>query len=391
MNEVVIVGGSRTPIGTFGGSLKDVRCRDLGTIAVKGALIKAEIDPEQIDHVILGHVMQDAFEASNIARDVSLAAGIPDSAPAFTLNRLCGSGLEAINMAALYIMTGNADVVVAGGAESMSRAPYLLKKVRFGAKMGNETMYDSMLATLTDSTYHIHMGETAENVAEKFSIAKAAQDQFALESQQKAIRAIQEGKFKVEIEPVPIMKNKQEFIFDTDEHPRHTTLEALAKLPAVFRTGGSVTPGNSSGLNDAAAALVIMSAQKAVQLRLKPLARIISFAATGVDPKIMGYGPVPATKKALSIAGLKLSDIDLIEANEAFAAQYLAVEKELGINRKIVNPNGGAIALGHPLGATGAILTIKLMNELKRQNKKLGLITLCVGGGQGVSTIIEAL
>ncbi|MDW7651821.1 MAG: acetyl-CoA C-acetyltransferase [Bacillota bacterium] len=391
MDDVVIVGGARTPIGTFGGSLKDVRCRDLGTIAVKSALRRTGTEPGDVDHVIFGHVIQDTYEASNIARDITLAAGIPDTVPAFTLNRLCGSGLEAINMAAQFIMTGNADVVVAGGAESMSRAPYLLKNSRFGCRMGNDTVYDSMLATLTDSTYHIHMGETAENLAEKLSITREEQDQFALESQQKALRAIAGGKFKGEIEPVPVRSRKEELLFAVDEHPRETTLTALATLPTVFRKGGSVTPGNASGLNDAAAAVVLMSARRAEALGLKPLARIVSFAASGVDPKIMGYGPVPATKKALSRAGINLSDIELIEANEAFAAQYLAVEKELGINRQIVNPNGGAIALGHPLGATGAILTIKLMNELQRQQKKLGLITLCVGGGQGVSSIIESI
>lgn len=391
MKDVVIVGGSRTPIGTFGGSLRDVPCRDLGTVAVKSALAKSGVDPREVDHVIFGHVIQDAYEASNISRDICLASGIPETVPAFTLNRLCGSGLEAVNVAAQYIMCGQADVVVAGGAESMSRAPYLLKKARFGCRMGHETVYDAMLATLTDSTYHIHMGETAENLAEKMVITREEQDQFALESQQKAIRAIEQGRFKEQIEPVAIRKNKQEILFDTDEHPRATDRETLAKLPTVFRKGGTVTPGNASGLNDAGAAVVVMSAEKAEQLGVKPLARIVSFTAAGVDPKIMGYGPVPATESALAKAGLSLTDIELVEANEAFAAQVLAVEKGLGMNRALVNPNGGAIALGHPLGATGTILTIKLMNELKRQNKTRGLITLCVGGGQGVSTIIERI
>ena len=391
MREVVIVGAARTPIGSFGGALAPLSAIDLGTIAAKEAIKRAGIKPEDIDEVIIGNVLS-AGLGQNPARQVAIGAGLPDTTPAITINKVCGSGLRAVSMAAQFIMLGDADVVLAGGTESMSNAPYLVPSARWGQRMGDAQLIDYMVHDgLTDIFNHYHMGITAENIAEQWNISREEQDKFALESQLRAEKAQKEGKFKDEIVPVEVPQRKGDpIIVADDEHPRHgTTLEKLAKLKPAFKKDGTVTAGNASGINDGAAMLIVMSKEKADQLGLKPLVKIRSYASAGVDPKIMGYGPVPATRKALERAGITVEDLDLVEANEAFAAQAVAVVKDLGLNPEIVNVNGGAIALGHPIGASGARILITLIYEMIRRDAKTGVATLCIGGGQGTAVIVE--
>lgn len=392
MQEAVIVSAVRTAIGSFNGALAPVSAADLGATAISAATAKAGIDKAAVDEVIFGNVLQ-AGLGQNPARQAAIKAGLPHEVPSYTINKVCGSGLKTVNLAAQAIMTGDADIIVAGGMESMSQAPYVLEKARWGYRMGDSKLVDVMIRDgLWCAFNDYHMGITAENVAARFEISREEQDQVAFESQTKAIKAIESGAFKEEICPVIIKNKKGEIVFDTDEFPKaNTTLQTLAGLKPAFKKDGTVTAGNASGINDGAAALVIMSAAKAKELRLQPLARIRSYASGGVDPALMGIGPVPATRKALAKAGLTIGDIDLIEANEAFAAQFLAVGKELGFDKEKVNVNGGAIALGHPIGASGARILVTLLHSLKARNAKLGLATLCIGGGQGVATIVERI
>lgn len=390
MREVVIVGAARTPVGSFNGSLSGVSAVDLGVIAVKEAIKRAGITPDVVDETIMGCILQ-AGQGQGVARQVAVKSGIPVEKPAYTINMICGSGLRAVQIAAMQIISGESDVVIAGGTENMSAAPYLLKNARTGYRMGNGELVDSMIYdSLTDVFNNYHMGVTAENLAEKYNISREEQDKFAAASQNKAEAAIKEGKFKEEIVPVVIPSKKGDIVVDTDEFPRAgVTAEGLSKLKPAFKKDGTVTAGNASGINDGAAALVVMAAEKAKELGLKPLAKIVSFGSAGVDPSIMGIGPVPAVKKALERANLKLEDIDLIEANEAFAAQALSVAKELGFDMSKVNVNGGAIALGHPVGASGARILITLLYEMKKRNSKRGLATLCIGGGMGTALVVE--
>ena len=392
MREVVIASAARTAIGSFGGSLKDVPTRTLGAIAIKGAVERAGIKPEQVDEVIMGCVLQGGL-GQNVSRQMALDAGIPVEVPTFTINKVCGSGLRAVELAAQIIKAGDADIVVAGGAENMSATAYAFPKGRFGARMGNTPMIDMMVNDgLWEKFNNYHMGMTAENVNEQWGITREMQDEFALISQQRASAAQKAGKFKDEIVPVEIKTKKGVVVFDQDEFIKHdATAEGLAKLKPAFKPdGGSVTAGNASGINDSGAAVVVMSAEKAAELGIKPLAKIVSYASGGVDPKIMGVGPVPASKKALAKAGLTIADMDLVEANEAFAAQSLAVRKDLGLDPEKTNVNGGAIALGHPIGASGCRILITLLYEMqKRPEAKKGLATLCIGGGMGTAVIVE--
>lgn len=391
MKEVVIVSAVRTPIGSFGGCFKDVPAVQLGAIAAKGAMTRANVKPDMIEEVIFGSVLQ-AGLGQNVARQVSIEAGIPVEVPSMTINKVCGSGLKAVSLAAQSILLGEADVVLAGGTENMSQAPYTLSKARWGLRMGDGAIVDYMVHDgLWDIFNDYHMGITAENIAEQWNITREDQDKFALESQLRAERAIKGGKFKDEIVPVEIPQRKGDpIIIDTDEFPRFgSTLEALAKLKPAFKKDGTVTAGNSSGINDAAAAMVLMSKEKADELGLKSLATIVSFASAGVDPKIMGYGPVAASKKALAKANMTIKDIDIIEANEAFAAQSLAVVKDLELDLKKTNVNGGAIALGHPIGCSGTRILVTLIHEMVKRDLKTGIATLCIGGGQGTSMIVK--
>ncbi len=395
MNEVVIVSAVRTAIGTIGSTLRDIPPQELGAIVIREAVRRAGLNPTTVDEVIMGWSRQ-TTEASNIARVCSLLAGIPEEAAAYTVHRQCAASLQAISNGTQQIQTGRAEVVVAGGTESLSRAPYYLKNARFGYSAGDGVLVDSLTEAgpggQPSSIYgNVSMGDTAENVAEKYNISREDQDKFALQSQERCQRSLAEGVFVDEIVPVEIKTRKGTVIFDTDEGPRISTLEKLASLKPVFKKGGSVTAGNSCGRNDAAAAMVLMSADKAKELGLKPWARIVTDAAAGVPPQIMGIGPIPAVRKALKQAGLKLSDIDLIELNEAFASQSLAVIRELGFDMEKTNVNGGAIGLGHPIGATGARLMTTLLFEMRRRKSSYGMVTLCIGGGQGMATIIERL
>lgn len=391
MKEVVIVSAVRTPVGSFGGVFKDVSAVDLGVVAVKEAIRQAGISPEEVDDFYFGCILQ-AGLGQGVARQVSVNAGIPTSVPATTINMLCGSGLRTVSLAAQTIIAGDNDVVVVGGTENMSRAPYVLNNARFGSRMGNDTMVDTMIHdALTDAFNNYHMGVTAENVAEKYGITREEQDAFAASSQNKAEKAISEGKFKDEIAPVSIPQRKGDpIVVDTDEYPKKgVTAESLGKLRPAFKKDGSVTAGNASGINDGAAALVVMSREKADALGLTPLATIVSYGNGGVDPSIMGVGPVPSTRNALSKANLTIDDMDLIEANEAFAAQALAVGKELKWDAEKVNVNGGAIAIGHPVGASGARILVTLLHEMKRRGSTYGLATLCIGGGMGTSVVVK--
>mgnify|MGYP004607435093 FL=1 len=392
MGEIVIASACRTAIGTFGGTLKDVPAAELGAIVVKEAVKRAGIKPEMVDEVIFGNVLQ-AGLGQNIARQVTLKAGLPIETTAMTINIVCGSGLKSVALAANQILAGESEIVVCGGTENMSAAPYAVPSARWGARMNNSKMIDVMVNDgLWDAFNQYHMGITAENVAEKYGITREMQDEFAVASQSKAEAAIKAGKFKDEIVPVVIHGKKGDTVFDTDEHPKFgTTLEKVAKLkPAFKRDGGTVTAANASGINDSAAALVVMSKEKADELGIKPLATIVSYATGGVDPSIMGVGPVPAVTKAMARANMTVDDLDLIEANEAFAAQSLAVAQDLKFDMSKVNVNGGAIALGHPIGASGARILVTLLYELqKREDAHTGLATLCIGGGQGQALIVK--
>ena len=390
-SDVVIVSGARTPIGRLGGAFKDMRGSDLGAVAIRAAVERAGIAPEHVDEVIMGNVLQ-AAESGYAARRAALAAGLPDTVPAMTVNRACSSGLEAVNLAVQSIATGESEIVVAGGLESMSQAPHLLMGHRFdGPRMGDVALTDSLQMGLSCPVYDYHMGVTAENVAERFEVGRDAQDELAVESHRRAVAAQTAGRFEAQIVPVAVPQRRGAPVeVSKDEHPRaDTSLEALAKLPAAFKDGGTVTAGNSAGINDAAAAVVVMSAERAAAEGVTPRLRWIARGVAGVDPAIMGTGPVPATRKVLAKTGIAIDDIDVIELNEAFAAQAVYVIRELGLDGDKTNPNGSGISLGHPLGATGAIMVVKLMEELERRGGRLGLATLCVGGGQGVATLFE--
>ncbi|MFJ7512093.1 acetyl-CoA C-acetyltransferase [Peribacillus simplex] len=390
MREVVIVGAARTPVGAFGGSLANVSAVDLGVVAAKEAIKRANISADMIDEVLVGNILS-AGLGQNVARQVAIHAGISETTPAMAINKLCGSGLRTVIMGAQFIALGDADVILAGGIESMSNAPYLLPNYRFGQKMGNAEAVDSMTYdALTDVFNQYHMGVTAENIAEQWEISREKQDEFALDSQLKAEKAQLEGRFADEIVPVEYKRRGKTVLVDQDEHPRHgLTIDQLAKLRPAFKENGTVTAGNASGINDGGAMLVLMSKEKADELGLEALATIKSYANAALDPKIMGYGPVPATRKALAKAGLTIDDLDLMEVNEAFAAQSLAVLKDLELKPEKVNVNGGAIALGHPVGASGARILVTLLYEMKRRDAKTGLATLCIGGGQGTALIVE--
>ncbi|WP_421905966.1 acetyl-CoA C-acyltransferase family protein [Mameliella sp.] len=389
--DIVILSGARTAIGTFGGSLAGTPPIDLGTVAAKAALERAGVDGGQIGHVVFGHVINTEPRDMYLSRVAAMQAGIPDSTPAMNVNRLCGSGAQAIVSAVKLLMLGDADFALAGGAEAMSRSPFAITDQRWGAKMGDVKTLDMMLGALNCPFGTGHMGVTAENVASEHDISRAAQDAFALESQERAAKAIAEGRFAEQIVPVQVRKKRDMVDFDTDEHPKATTLEALSGLRAVFQKDGSVTAGNASGINDGAAALVLARASAAESAGLKPRARVLGYAHAGVRPEVMGIGPVPAVEALLKRTGLTASDFDVIESNEAFAAQALAVNKELGLDPSKVNPNGGAIALGHPVGATGAIITVKALHELERIGGSRALITMCIGGGQGIALAIERI
>ena len=387
--EVVLVEGVRTAIGRFGGALSPLSASDLGAAVIGEVLRRTGVSGADVDEVILGCVGQIAEDAY-IARAAAIKAGVPKEVPAFTVNRLCSSGLQAIVSASHAIRLGEADVVVAGGVESMSNVPYYLRKARFGYRLGHDTLEDGLITMLSDPFRRYHMGVTAENVAERWGIDRATQDQVALRSQQRMAAAMAAGRFRDQIVPVTVPDRKGERVVDTDEHPRpDTTLEQLAALKPAFKEGGTVTAGNSSGINDGAAAVVVMSSDKARALGLKPRLVLRAAAAAGVEPEYMGIGPVPAVRKALARAGLSLDDIDLVELNEAFAAQAEAVVRDLGLDWERVNVNGGAIAHGHPVGATGAILTVKLMYEMQRRGARYGLVTMCIGGGQGLAAVFE--
>lgn len=393
MREVVIASAARTAIGAFGGSLKDVSAADLGAIVIKEAVKRAGINPDQVEEVVMGNVIQ-AGLGQNVARQATLKAGLPNEVSAMTINKVCGSGLRTVSLAAQMIKAGDADIIVAGGMENMSAAPYVLDKARWGQRMGDGKLVDSMIKdALWDAFNNYHMGVTAENIAEQWGLTREMQDEFAAASQAKAEAAIKAGKFKEEIVPVVIPQRKGDpIVFDTDEFPRFgTTADKLGKLKPAFVKDGTVTAGNASGINDGAAAFVIMSAEKAKELGVKPLAKIVSYGSKGLDPAIMGYGPFHATKKALEVANLTVEDIDLIEANEAFAAQSLAVAKDLNFDMNKVNVNGGAIAIGHPVGASGARILTTLLYEMEKRDVKRGLATLCIGGGMGTALIVERI
>ncbi|NMG76588.1 acetyl-CoA C-acyltransferase family protein [Aromatoleum diolicum] len=388
--EVVIVGAARTAIGTFGGSLKDEKLGRLGMIAARAALERFGVAPNEIGHVVMGNVIPTEPSDAYLSRVVSMDAGLPKEVPAFNVNRLCGSGLQAIISASQAIMLGDTDIAIGGGAESMSRAPFIAPAMRWGARMGDTRFEDYMLGILHDPWKRIHMGITAENVAARYGITRAMQDELALESQRRAAKAIAAGYFKEQIAPVDITTRKGVTLFETDEHVRaDMTADGLAKMKPAFAEGGSVTAGNASGLNDGAAAVVLSDANRAKELGLKPLARLVGYAHAGVEPEYMGIGPVPATRLVLKRTGLRIEDLDVIESNEAFAAQACAVARELNLDPAKVNPNGSGISLGHPVGATGAIITVKALYELQRIKGRYALVTMCIGGGQGIAAIFE--
>lgn len=388
--KVVLAGACRTAIGVMGGALSSVPVADLGTIVAKEAMKRAGVKPEQIDEVYMGCVIQ-AGQGQNVARQAAVNAGIPVEVPAITVNVLCGSGLHCVNLAAKLIENGNADIILAGGMENMSRAPYLVQQGRFGYRMGNAPIEDSMIKdALTDSFGNYHMGITAENICEDWGITREQLDEFAAVSQQKCVAAQKAGKFKDEIVPVEIKKKKETVLFDTDEGPRDgVTAESLAKLRPAFKKDGKVTAGNASGINDGAAAIIVMSEEKAKELGITPMATWIAGELAGVEPRIMGIGPVASTRKTMDRAGMKIEDFDLIEANEAFAAQSVAVGHDLGFDLSKLNVNGGAIALGHPVGASGCRILVTLLYEMQKRDAKTGLATLCVGGGMGCSAIVK--
>ncbi len=391
LKDVVIVSAVRTAIGSYGGGLANIPAHELGSIVIKEAIKRANIEPTHVDEVIMGNILQ-AGQGQNPARQSSIGAGLADTVPAMTINKVCGSGLKAVHLAYQAIAVGDADVIIAGGMENMSQAPYLLQGARFGYRMGHQQVEDHMIKEgLTDAFSNVHMGITAENIAEQYDISREKQDEFAAWSQQKTERAIKEGTFNEEIVPVMIPQRKKDPIaFEQDEFPRPgTTIETLSKLRPAFKKDGTVTAGNASGINDGAAALVIMSRKKAEELGVEIMAVIKANASGGVNPNTMGLGPIPATKKALNKISWSVDDLDLIEANEAFASQMLAVGQELAFPNEKVNVNGGAISLGHPIGASGARILVTLLHEMKRRNAKKGLATLCIGGGMGVATLVE--
>jgi acetyl-CoA C-acetyltransferase len=390
MEDVLVLSGQRTAIGDYGKALKDIPPTKLGEIAIRAALTKAGVDPAEIEHVVLGNVIHTEPRDAYISRVAAFEAGIPAATPALTVNRLCGSGLQAIITAAQTIMLGDASLTIGGGAESMSRGGYLLPNERWGARLGDSKVIDMVVGTLHDPFGHGHMGITAENISGRYQISRDSQDAFSLESHRRAAAAIAEGRFKTQITPVEIPSRKAPIIFDTDEHPRaDITLAQLAALKPAFKKDGTVTAGNASSLNDGAAALVLASASEAARRNATPLARLVSYGHAGVDPDVMGLGPIPASQIALRKAGLTISDINVIESNEAFAAQACAVAQDLGFDPALVNPNGGAVALGHPVGASGAIIAIKAIYELHRTGGRYALVTMCIGGGQGIAAIFE--
>ena len=390
MENIVIVSAARTAIGDFGGALRDVAPTELGIVTAKAALARAGITGAEVDQVFYGNVIHGEHRDMYVSRTIAIGAGVGVNAPALTVNRLCGSGLQAIVSGIQAIAMQDADIVLAGGAESMSRAGYLTPSLRWGQKMGDTAAIDMMTSVLTDPFGHGHMGVTAENVAAKFNVPRQDQDAFAVESHRRAAHAIAAGYFKDEIEPVVIQTRRGDVIFDTDEHVRaEASVEDMAKLLAAFQKDGTVTAGNASGLNDGAASVLLMSERAAIDRGLTPLARIKSYGVAGVEPALMGMGPVPAMQRALDRAGITIADLDIIESNEAFAAQACAVAGQLGLDPARVNPNGGAIALGHPIGASGAIITTKLVYEMRRRGAKLGAATMCIGGGQGIALILE--
>ncbi|RMH43434.1 MAG: acetyl-CoA C-acyltransferase [Alphaproteobacteria bacterium] len=388
-DDIVILSGARTPIGTFGGALADTPPTVLGRIAAAAAIERAGIDPARIGHVAFGHIINTEPRDMYLSRVAALEAGVPETTPAMNVNRLCGSGAQAVVSVAQHLLLGDAEFGLAGGAECMSRSPFAVPAARWGQKMGDAKVVDMMLGTLHCPFGSGHMGVTAENVAERHGITRADQDAFALESQRRAARAISEGRFRDQIVPVEVRRRRDTVLFDTDEHPKETSAEALAALKPVFRPDGTVTAGNASGINDGAAALVLGRAEAAHRDGLRPRARLLGYAHAGVPPEVMGIGPIPAVRQLCADCGLAPADFDVIESNEAFAAQAIAVNRELGLDPARVNPNGGAIALGHPVGATGAILVVKAMHELERTGGRLGLVTMCIGGGQGIALAIE--
>ncbi|MEI7969494.1 MAG: acetyl-CoA C-acyltransferase family protein [Betaproteobacteria bacterium] len=390
--DVVVVSGVRTAIGDFGGALKDLSPTELGARVTREAIFRAQVSPEEIGHVVFGNVIQTEAKDMYLARVCAMNGGIPQETPALTLNRLCGSGLQAIVTAAQAILLGDAEIALAGGAESMSRSGYVMPAARWGQRMGDQPLVDWMMGALSDPFDGQHMGITAERIAQQWELSRELQDEFALESHRRAGAAIAAGHFRTQILPVEIKGRKGSVVFDTDEHVRpEATLADMTRLKAVFQKEGTVTAGNASGLNDAAAATVLMERSVAERKGLKPLARLVSYGHAGVDPKIMGIGPVPAVGHAMRRAGLSVAQMDVIESNEAFAAQACAVAKDLGFDPARTNPNGGAIALGHPVGATGCILTIKALHELQRTGGRYALVTMCIGGGQGIAAIFERL
>lgn len=391
MTDIVILGGARTAIGTFGGALAGVAPIDLGTIAAKAALERSGVVGDQIGHVAFGHVINTEPRDMYLSRVASMQAGVPNTTPAMNVNRLCGSGAQAIVSVIQSLLLQDADFGLAGGVENMSRSPYILPAARWGQKMGDVSSMDMMLGALNCPFGTGHMGVTAENVAAEHGISRETQDAFALESQERAARAITEGRFKDQIAPVEIKSRRETVMFDTDEHPKATSAEALAGLRTVFQKDGTVTAGNASGINDGAGAIVLAREEAAISAGLEPRFRVLGYGHAGVRPEVMGIGPVPAVENLMARTGLSITDFDVIESNEAFASQALAVNKGLGLDPERVNPNGGAIALGHPVGATGAIITVKAMYELERTGGKKALITMCIGGGQGIAIAIERL
>jgi len=388
--EVVVVSAVRTAIGAYGASLKDVPPTQLGALCVRESVARAKIEPASVGHVVFGSVVFGEARDMYLSRVAALDGGLPVATPCMTVNRLCGSGLQAVVSAAQHILLGDCDVALAGGAESMSRAAYIMPAARWGQRMGDAQVVDAMTAALHDPFGHGHMGITAENIAAKYGITREAQDAYALESHRRAQRALDAGLFKAQIVPVEVKSRKGTVAFDTDEHVRRDAkIEDMQKLKPAFKKDGTVTAGNASGINDAAAAVVLMEAGEASKLGAKPLARLVAYSHAGVDPQLMGLGPIPAVQRLFKITGLKPSDMDVIESNEAFAVQAMAVTRDLGLDPAKVNPNGGAVALGHPIGATGAILTVKALYELQRIQKRYALVTMCIGGGQGIAAIFE--
>jgi acetyl-CoA C-acetyltransferase len=390
MNEVLVVAGARTAIGDYGMTLKDFPATRLGAIAIKEAVARAKVDPAAVGHVVMGSVIHGEAKDMYLSRVAAVEAGIPVGTPALTVNRLCGSGLQAIVSASQHLMLGDCDLAVAGGAESMSRAAYMLPSGRWGQRMGDSNVVDAMTGALHDPFGHGHMGVTAENIAAKYGFTREQQDEYSIGSHQKAARAMEAGYFKTQITPIEIKGRKGVETFATDEHVRKDISAAdMARLKTVFKKDGSVTAGNASGLNDAGAALVLCTSAFAGKNKLKPMARLVAYAHAGVEPQLMGLGPIPAVKRVFEKSGLKPADMDVVESNEAFAVQAMAVTKDLGLDPAKVNPNGGAVALGHPIGATGSILAVKALYELERTQKRYALVTMCIGGGQGIAAIFE--